>query len=156
ADEGLRKRIDKALAGRPVEQRSFRTGLASGIAGSLLAAGLALFAFFPRPPDALSADLLNAHMRALIADHLLHVAPRDHHTVKPWFAAHGDVSPPVVDFPAENFRLIGGRADYVDGRRASVVVYRHGAHIINLFAWAADGKPLPAAQTRNGYHTVFW
>src|SRR5262249_15431969 len=41
ADEGLRKRIDKALAGRPVEQRSFRTGLASGIAGSLLAAGLA-------------------------------------------------------------------------------------------------------------------
>jgi anti-sigma factor RsiW len=156
ADELLRTRIGKAIAGPPAAFRGFRTGLASGIAGTAIAAGLALFAFLPPATEPLVNDLLNAHMRALIGDHLIDVASSDHHTVRPWFSAHADVSPPVADFPVENFRLVGGRQDYIDGRRASVLVYRHGAHVINVFAWASNGKALPAASTRNGYHTVFW
>jgi anti-sigma factor RsiW len=89
-------------------------------------------------------------------DHLIDVVSSDQHTVKPWFAGHADVSPPTPDFPQEDYRLIGGRADYIDGHRAAVVVYRHGAHVINVFAWAERDGALPQMVTRNGYHMAFW
>jgi anti-sigma factor RsiW len=76
--------------------------------------------------------------------------------VKPWFAGHADVSPAVADFVDQGYRLIGGRADYFDGQRAAVVVYQHGAHIINVFSWSADRGSLPHDATRNGYHLAFW
>jgi anti-sigma factor RsiW len=76
--------------------------------------------------------------------------------VKPWFAGHADVSPPVADFAREGYQLVGGRVDYLDGHRAAVTVYRHGAHIINVFAWTYHGETLPNLTTRNGYHIVFW
>ena len=51
--------------------------------------------------------------------------------------------------------LVGGRADYFEGQRAAVTVYRHGAHTINVFSWAASGI-LPRDSTRNGYHLAFF
>src|SRR5258707_1119550 len=71
-------------------------------------------------------------------------------------AGHADVSPPTADFPKEDYRLAGGRVDYIDGHRAAVLVYRHGAHTINVFTWAQSGVALPDIVTRNGYHAVFW
>ena len=58
--------------------------------------------------------------------------------------------------PIEGFKLIGGRVDFVDGARAAVTVYRHGGHVINVFAWANYDESLPDFATRNGYHIVFW
>jgi anti-sigma factor RsiW len=84
------------------------------------------------------------------------VASTDRHTVKPWFAGHTDVSPVVADFEQQGYRLIGGRADYLDHQRSAVVVYQHGKHIINVFSWAANQRALPRNTTRNGYHLVFW
>ena len=92
----------------------------------------------------------------MMSDHLVDVVSSDRHTVKPWFAGHTDVSPPAVDFADQGYQLIGGRADYVDGHRAAVVVYRHGAHVINVFAWTRDDEKLPASASRNGYRFVFW
>jgi anti-sigma factor RsiW len=89
-------------------------------------------------------------------DHLIDVVSTDKHTVKPWFAGHTDVSPVVADFDQQGYRLIGGRADYFDRQRAAVVVYQHGAHIINVFSWAADQRGSPKNTTRNGYHLAFW
>jgi anti-sigma factor RsiW len=91
-----------------------------------------------------------------MADHLTDVASTDQHTVKPWFAGHADVSPAVADFTAQGYRLVGGRADYFNHQRAAVVVYQHGAHVINVFSWAAGGARYPATITRSGYHLVFW
>ena len=62
----------------------------------------------------------------------------------------------VADFEQEGYRLIGGRADYFDHQRAAVVVYQRGAHVINVFSWAADQRALPNNATRSGYHLVFW
>jgi anti-sigma factor RsiW len=76
--------------------------------------------------------------------------------VKPWFAGHTDVSPVVADFEAQGYRLIGGRADYVDRERAAVVVYQRGAHVINVFSFASDHNALPKNTTRNGYHVACW
>jgi len=53
-------------------------------------------------------------------------------------------------------KLVGGRVDYLEHQRAAVVVYQHGAHVINVFSWAAAQRSLPDRVTRNGYHLIFW
>jgi anti-sigma factor RsiW len=133
----------------------FLSGAASGASVTALAAALVFFLYLPQP-DSLANDVMNAHLRSLMSDHMIDVVSSDRHTVKPWFAGHTDVSPPAADFTKEGYKLIGGRADYVDGHRAAVVVYRHGLHIINVFAWAASTEKLPKEVTLKGYHIVCW
>jgi anti-sigma factor RsiW len=108
-------------------------------------------------PDPLEHDVLTAHLRALVSGHAIDVESSDRHTVKPWFAGHADVAPPVTDFAADGFVLSGGRVDYVDGTRAAVVVYRHGAHLVDVFAWRdAGGRTRERAVSGNGYRLLFW
>lgn len=134
----------------------FWSGAGAGAAATALAAALAMFLVLPSPSSELANELTGAHLRSLMAGHLIDVESSDQHTVKPWFAGHADVSPPTPDFPKEDYRLVGGRADYIDGRRAAVVVYRHGKHIINVFSWSQHGGSIPSDVTRNGYHMAFW
>ena len=163
ASDALRARIADALDGESGERlrparigKGFVWGAMSGGGATAMAAVLAFFLFLPVAPNLLVDDLTNAHLRSMMSDHLIDVVSSDRHTVKPWFAGHTDVSPPAVDFPKEGYTLIGGRADYVGGHRAAVVVYRHGKHVINVFAWIAGDESLPASALRNGYHLVFW
>ena len=162
ASPELRARIGAALDAEskvvpmPTLRRKdrFWLGAGSGAGGMAIAAALAFFLFLPA--NAVVNDLAEAHLRSLMGEHLIDVASSDHHTVKPWFAGHADVSPPAEDFKADGFTLVGGRADYVHGARSAVVVYRHGAHIINLFAWADRGQSLPATGMRDGYRMILW
>ncbi len=105
---------------------------------------------------ALLDDLIGAHLHSLTPAHLIGVESSDHHTVKPWFSGHADVSPVVADFAADGFTLVGGRADTLQRQRAAVLVYRHGAHVINVFSWKVGHSALTREATRNGYHMVFW
>ena len=135
---------------------TFWMGAMSGVGASAVAAA-ALVLFLPAllsPP--LVDDLVGAHMRSLMPTHLIDVASTDKHTVKPWFAGHADVSPVVADFAEQGYRLIGGRADYLDHQRSAVVIYQHGAHVINVFSWSASARYLPRSATRDGYHLLFW
>ena len=134
--------------------RSFWTGAFSGIGGAALAATIAFFVVMPAVSP-LSNELVSAHVRSLMPAHLIDVVSTDKHTVKPWFAGHADVSPVVSDFESQGYRLVGGRADYIEHQRSAVVVYQHGAHVINVFTWAAAGR-LPSNTTRSGYHLAFW
>lgn len=134
----------------------FFAGAGTGFAGAALAASLALFAVGGPAQQDFANDMVSAHIRSLIGTHLIDVASSDHHTVKPWFSGHSDVSPPVADFGKQGFRLIGGRMDYVDGKRAAVLVYRHGAHVVNVFAWKDTGDVQSGARMRNGYQLVSW
>ena len=166
----LRARVMRALdeestVGRPRREgarltnwrpRPFWKGAFSGIGGTAIAAGIAFFVLAPSFINPVLDDLVSAHVRSLMPDHLIDVVSTDKHTVKPWFAGHTDVSPVVADFDQQGYRLIGGRADYFDHQRAAVVVYRHGPHVINVFSWAADRSGLPKNTTRNGYHLAFW
>jgi anti-sigma factor RsiW len=138
-------------------RRTFWAGACSGIGGTAAAASLAFFLAMPPRVNPILDDLVSAHLRSLMPSHLIDVVSTDRHTVKPWFAGHADVSPVVADFEPQGYRLIGGRADYFDRQRAAVVVYQHGAHTMNVFAWAADPRrSLPGNTTRNGYHLAFW
>ncbi|HEY2590215.1 MAG TPA: zf-HC2 domain-containing protein [Steroidobacteraceae bacterium] len=138
--------------------RSFWFGSLSGMAAAA-ALGAALWfsgMWFAPASDRLIDDLAAAHVRSLMASHLIDVSSTDQHTVKPWFAGQVDVSPVVADFAGQGYRLLGGRADYFDGHRSAVVVYQHGHHFINVFSWKAGAHALPKDSTRNGYRLVFW
>lgn len=145
------------LAAKLLRGWHFWAGAATGGALVGIAAAALVLVGLPTAGNPLVADIVNAHLRSLVSEHLIDVESSDRHTVKPWFAGHADVSPPVADFPRENFHLAGGRADYVAGRRTAVVVYRHGPHVINVFTWPDVGDSLPTKiVSRNGYHLVFW
>jgi anti-sigma factor RsiW len=137
-------------------RRAFWSGALSGLGGAAAAATLAWIMIVRTWSSVLVSDVVNAHVHSLLPDHLIAVVSTDRHTVKPWFAGHADVSPVVADFEKEGYKLIGGRADILRGQRAAVVVYRHGAHTVNVFSWVSE---LPAATeyaTSSGYHLVFW
>ena len=161
ASDALARRIHRALALEPSSprrwgHRRFWAGAASGIAGTAAAASLAFMLLSPPAEDRMQAELTAAHLRSLVPSHLVDVESTDQHTVKPWFAGHSDVSPVVADFASRGFPLIGGRVDYLEGQRAAVLVYRHGAHVINVFSWQAHGGRPRDNATRNGYHLLFW
>ena len=40
--------------------------------------------------------------------------------------------------PVASFSLVGGRVDYVGGRRVAVMVYKHGQHFIDLYVLPDD------------------
>jgi anti-sigma factor RsiW len=134
----------------------FWKGAFSGIGGTAIAASIAFFLLAPPLAKPIIDDLVSAHERSLMPEHLIEVVSTDKHTVKPWFSGHADVSPVVADFVGEGYKLIGGRADYFDHQHAAVVVYQHGAHVINVFTWAAPQGALPKDTTRDGYHLAFW
>jgi len=136
--------------------RPFWLGAFGGMGGTVVAALLAFFLIVPVLNHGMLDDLVAAHVRSLMPDHLVDVISTDRHTVKPWFAGHADVSPVVVDFTAQGYRLVGGRADYLDHQRSAVVVYQHGAHTINVFSWADQHPALPKTTTRSGYRMMCW
>lgn len=137
-------------------RRGFWLGAVSGAGITALAASFALFALLPPSAATLTQSVVQAHTAALTGDKMIMVASSNHHTVKPWLAAHAGLSPPVTDFAARGFVLAGGRTDEVAGARAAVTVYAHGNHAVDLFAWPDRGARLPAPGMSHGFRTAFW
>ena len=106
--------------------------------------------------DAIAHEVVSGHIRSLMASHLADVASTDQHTVKPWFSGKLDFSPPVTDFAAAEYPLVGGRLDYLQGQPVAALVYMHHKHVINVFVWPLAGarETLVPAVTERGYHLV--
>ena len=166
APASLRTRIARSLdeeeakvvrlpSERPA-RRQFWFGAASGVGASAIAAAVALTVVVAPAARNLTADLVDDHVRALSSGQAIEVVSTSHHTVKPWFAGRAPLSPPVSDFAADGFPLAGGRVVTVAGGKAAVVVYRHGAHEIDLYVWPTGHVSPPSKAERRGYHLVSW
>lgn len=106
---------------------------------------------------AVTDQLVDAHVRSLLPNHLLDVVSTDRHTVKPWFAGKTDIAPPVVDLSDKGFPLLGGRLDYVDGHSAAVLVYGRRLHTINVFVWRTTTRePRDGASEVRGHSLLHW
>jgi anti-sigma factor RsiW len=111
----------------------------------------------PAKNNLVADEILSAHVRSLMADHLTDVASSDQHTVKPWFDGKLDFSPPVVDLAAQGYPLAGGRLDYLDNHQAAALVYHRNKHIINLFIWPSTSQQAGLlTSTKNGYNLYQW
>lgn len=105
----------------------------------------------------IAAEIVDAHLRSLHPNHLTDIASTDQHTVRPWFDGKLDFSPPVRDFAAQGFPLLGGRVDVIHGKTVAVLVYGRRKHVINVFMWpAGDPEAGPRSGTNLGYHWIEW
>jgi anti-sigma factor RsiW len=144
APESLRRRLR-----RP--RRDWRWLAALPAAAAVLLA--AYFVLSTRP--SMAREAVDAHVRSLLAAHLLDVPSTDRHTVKPWFAGKLDYSPDV-ETPA-GFELLGGRLDYLGGRPVAALVYRRRLHIVNVFVWpSGERNPGVSVRSDRGYQVVHW
>jgi anti-sigma factor (TIGR02949 family) len=156
------ERLRTAVATAPRRRRSIQPllawaamlllGVSLGAAGVVLArrtAGVGA-------SDVLAEAVVDAHVRALMADHLLDVSSSDQHTVKPWFVGKIDFAPPVPDLSSDGFALVGGRLDYVAGRPAAALVYRRRQHTIDLFIWPDAAGGAAEAATVRGFNVRRW
>jgi anti-sigma factor RsiW len=107
--------------------------------------------------DAIAAEMLDNHLRALQPMHQVDVPSSDQHTVKPWFQGKIDFSPPVPDLSKDDFILIGGRLEVIHQQPAAAIVYRRRQHIVSLYV-----SPSPGADSKtelhelDGYHLLHW
>ena len=177
APEGLRERIQSSLRASTPRETTERASGWQGFqflrpvlllrwAGAFAVLALCFvtaWQFLPglRGPSSdqrLAAEVLASHVRSLEAGHLLDVASTDQHTVKPWFDGRLDFSPPVEDLASDDFPLVGGRLDYLEGREVAALVYQRRKHFINVFVWpGVTGSSSPQiVESRQGYNLMRW
>jgi anti-sigma factor RsiW len=138
---------------RPVNAWWMRPMAFSGLAAAVLLIVGSVFLLLPSGASHGQIDeLVGSHVRSLEANHLLDVESTDQHTVKPWFEGKIEFSPPVVDFSAEGFPLIGGRLDYLDQKKVAALIYRRNKHVINVFIW--PGGCSSEIDTRQGFNLI--
>jgi len=133
---------------------------ASVMAGVAIAA-VVLIAFIPmlrvNSSDAISAEILDNHLRALQAVHQVDVPSSDQHTVKPWFQGKTSFSPPVPDLTQDGFVLVGGRLEVIHQQPAAAIVYRRRQHVIDLYVSSSTGGDSKIELSElGGYHLLHW
>jgi anti-sigma factor RsiW len=132
--------------------------LAAGATFAVVVALTAMMVFEPSHEQLLAQEIIAGHVRSLMADHITDTAWSDYKAVTPWFVERLGFAPPVDDFAAQGFPLVGCRLDYVDGRRVAALVYQRRLHYINLFVWPSTDRRSEKVlqEKRAGYNLLHW
>ncbi|MFJ2386832.1 anti-sigma factor family protein [Pseudomonas koreensis] len=131
--------------------------LASGFSAAALALAMVLYVATPGSEQPLLDEAVSSHVRSLMGEHLNDVVSSDRHTVKPWFTGKLDFSPPVFDYTAQGFPLLGGRLDYLQHQTTAALSYGHAKHIINLFILPTnEADQAVQSHSVRGFNVVSW
>jgi anti-sigma factor RsiW len=157
APAGLVRRVERTIGTpRATAGPSWRALAASVMLAVIAGSGGTWLALRPAADNRFASELVDGHMRALMASQAVDVVSSDRHTVKPWFNGRIPQSPRVVDLAQDGFPLVGGRIDVVGGTPVPTLVYRHRQHVISLLALPATGRGGGAPRAINGYNLVGW
>jgi anti-sigma factor RsiW len=164
APDGLTDRVFESVSAPRAKLRgkegSFRRrALAiSGVVAAALLAWILGPALFNTQRNVNAVDeVVSAHIRSLMADHLTDLASAERHDVKPWLSTRLDFAPPVRDFSSHGFHLVGARLDYLGRRAVAALIYRHRQHVINVFVWPSAAETSTTSlmeAVERGYNTV--
>lgn len=135
----------------------WRKWFAPAFSAAALALAMVLYVATPGSEQPLMDEAVSSHVRSLMGEHLNDVISSDRHTVKPWFTGKLDFSPPVFDYAAQGFPLLGGRLDYLQHQTTAALSYGRAKHIINVFILPAPEADKPRqTQTIRGFNVVSW
>ncbi|HMF94118.1 MAG TPA: anti-sigma factor [Vicinamibacterales bacterium] len=157
APDRLRARV-AASAARSTSSHRLMMWAAAAVLALAVGGGAVLVRSPQVHGDPIADEVVNGHVRSLMAEHLFDVRSTDQHTVKPWFLGKLDFAPPVADLASIGFPLVGGRLDYVGGRPAAALVYQRQKHTINVFVSpdeTSQSTPI-ASQSIRGFHVRHW
>jgi len=135
----------------------WRQWFAPAFSAAALALAVVLYVATPGSEQPLMDEAVSSHVRSLMGEHLNDVVSSDRHTVKPWFTGKLDFSPPVLDYSAQGFPLLGGRLDYLQHQTTAALSYGRAKHIINVFILPVQEADKPRqSQTIRGFNVVSW
>jgi len=112
-------------------------------------------ALTPDPSSAVTSELVDSHLRSLIAPQPADIASSDRHTVKPWFNGKVAQSPRVKDLADAGYPLVGGRVDVLDKVAVPTLIYTRRLHVISLTAVPSDSSGA-APSVVNGFNILGW
>jgi anti-sigma factor RsiW len=154
----LRARIDAAIGRSSRRLRPSWATLAASVLVAMTLSSVSTFLLLRAPAgDAVLTEVVDSHMRSLIAAAPLDVTSSERHVVKPWFNGRIPQAPRVIDLKADEFPLIGARIDVIARTPVPTLVYKRRLHTISLVALPAS-RPIQTSSGRseNGFNVVHW
>ena len=105
--------------------------------------------------SAFTSELIDGHLRSLVAQQPTDVASSDRHTVKPWFNGKVSQSPRVKDLSAAGYVLAGGRVDVLEKVAVPTLVYNRRKHLISVTA-VPEAAATPGSASVKGFNIISW
>lgn len=108
--------------------------------------------------DAMVDAAVAEQQQAVSAQHLTDLVSSDPAAVQAFFKGKLDYVPPVHDYAAQGYALVGARLDKVKDVPAAALTYRHGADYVTVFVCPAEQHKDTDldTDTQDDYHVVYW
>jgi anti-sigma factor RsiW len=154
--DALRRRITAATRNGPSFSSKWPALAATLILGMVMGGSSTWFVAHAPNPDPVAMEVLNGHIRGLIAANPLDVTSSERHAVKPWFNGRVPLAPRVINLAAEGYPLLGARIDVVAKTQVPTLVYTRRLHKIAVTAIPIAIGNHSSARSFAGFNMLSW